>query len=177
MIHRIQFWTGSWQQANLYAQVRRELPTVFGCGGCSSILKQHDSPTAPMTPYHVQKVLVRLLVPNIGDQQQHITTSDIDGSVKYAPGAAASDRNAGLLAYAAVTTIQWRRFANYRLIKHENDCALLGEKATFEPPFACRQLSGLSARLCRGRFHRIPRRAMAKLTLSEETDMRCSSRR
>src|SRR5687768_6333510 len=119
MVHRIQLWGRSWQQTDLNTQIFCQFSTVFCGTWCTSIFKQYQEPAAPMTPNHFQKILMRVFIPDVGNQEHYIATSDVEGTVQNALGTIAGYWHTSLLTDAAVTTIERRRLANDGLIKHE----------------------------------------------------------
>ena len=52
---------------------------------------------------------------------------------------------APLLADTTIPAIQGRRFRDNRFVQHQQDGAHPPFQAAFEPPFACRQVSGRKA--------------------------------
>jgi hypothetical protein len=93
------------------------------------ILKEHDIPATPMVPDQVEKMLMLDLSPILRDQQQHVTASDIERPMQDAPGMAAANRDAGLLADVPVAAVQRGCFRDDRFIEHQQDCAWSLEKA------------------------------------------------
>lgn len=109
------------------------------------------------------------LDPVPSDQQEHLSALDVEHAVQDASSVISRDRDADLLPATALACIERWSLGDNGLIEHQDNGALPCRQATFEPPFACRHVVGRRARLCRGRFHRKPKRAMVKLTLGRET--------
>ena len=122
---------------------------------------------------HREEGLVRLLEPFVGNQQQQVPTPDIEHAMEDTSSMRAPDGDAHLLPKAPVALIQGWDLRDDGLIEHQDDRALPYGQAAFEPPFACRHVVGRRARSCRGRFHRRPRREMARLTLVRDTPIWC----
>src|SRR5512135_2735275 len=133
------------------------------------ILEKHDLPTPPVGADHRQEALVRLLGPLLGDQQRYVPGLDVDRPVEDALGAVPRDRHPDLLADMAVAGVERRSLRDDRLVEHQHHGAYPAVQAAFQPPFDCRQVSGRRASWWRGRFHRMSRRAMARLTVLRET--------
>ena len=114
---------------------------------------------------------MRLLGPLLGDQQGHIPAADIDRPVEDPLGAIAGDRDPDLLADVAVAAIQWRRLGDDRLVEHQQHGAGAALQPALQPPVDCRQVLGRRANSCRGRFHRMPRRSIARPTVRSETSI------
>ena len=86
-----------------------------------------------------------LLNPLLSDEQQYLTTMNIDRPVKDTLSTITSNGHAYLLSYTTVATIQRGRFTNEGLVKHQDDSAFSPFQAMFKPPLACRQVAGHNA--------------------------------
>jgi hypothetical protein len=169
MIHGVQLRRGFGQEAQLEVQLLGELETRLGQMRRTPVLEQDDVPPAPMGADHGQECLMRLLDPLLGNQQEELPTVNIEDAMEHPSRMRARDRHTDLLADPPLASIQRWGLGDNRLIQHQEDRPLPGGQTTLEPPFAWRHVAGRRARSCRGRFHRRPRRAMAKLTLGRET--------
>ena len=66
-----------------------------------------------------EKELMRDLIPDLGDEQEHVTAPDIDGAMHNAVGVAARDRDRLLLSAATIAIGQRWRLADDRFIQHQ----------------------------------------------------------
>src|SRR5215475_1247702 len=134
-------------------------------------------PATPMRADHGQEGVMSVLIPPIRHPQEHVTTPDIDAPMEDATGMIPPHWNTDLLSTAPVTVGQrWGRSAD-GLIEHPHDGPDTVVEPAFEPPVAWRQVVGRHAKRYRGRFHRKPKRAIARLTLGLETVRSGSSQR
>ena len=103
MVHRVQLWGCRGQKPQGNVQGPRH-PTAC-CSGMwrPPILKEDDVPAAPMGANHREESLMRGMVPGLGDEQEHITTPDIESAMQHAPGMRARDRHRDLLPSAPIT--------------------------------------------------------------------------
>lgn len=141
------------------------------------ILKEDDGPAPPMGAHHRQEGLMCGVVPGLGDDQEPITTPDIERTMEHAPGMSARERHRDLLPPSPVTIIQGRRLGDDRFIEHQQDSAGTSSASPFAPPFSWRHVGERCASRGRGRFHRTSKRAKAQLPLCRETVRSCASRR
>jgi hypothetical protein len=84
----------------------------------ATIFKQNNLPTPPMAADHLEKSLVRILIPNFGNQQGHIAGANIDRAVNHSPSMTAANRNTLLFTDPRVTTIERRSLGNNSFIEH-----------------------------------------------------------
>src|SRR3712207_6207714 len=94
----------------------------------AAVFKQHDMPPTPVRADHFQKVLMRHLLPDLGDEHYYVPTADVEHSMQDALLAIPCDRNTSLLADAAVATVERRCLGDDRLIQHQDDTPLFGKK-------------------------------------------------
>ena len=177
MVHGVQLRGGRGQKPQGNVQGLRQ-PTAGRSGmGGTPILKEDDVPAPPMGANHREEGLVRGLVPGLRDEQEHIPTPDIERAMEHAPGMIARDRHRDLLPSSPITGIQGRHLGDDRFVEHQQESAGTSSEPTFEPPFPWRHVGERCASRCRGRFHRMSKRAKAKLTLCRETVRAWVSRR
>jgi len=79
---------------------------------------------------------MRLLHPRIRNQQEAVSTPDVERTVQDSLGAIAGNGHLHLFSYPPVATIQRGRLGQDRLIQHQDDRALAVCQAPLEPPFA-----------------------------------------
>src|SRR5262245_29390858 len=154
--HRQQCLTGS---------IRR------GINGLRSAIRQEAS----LHMYHDEKGLMRALIPHLRNQEEDITTAEIDDPMEDTAGMIAAHRDLDLLAAMPIASGQWWGFGDDRLIQHQHDRVSTSSQPPCKPPFAWRQVAGRRARRWRGRFHRSSKCARARLTLGRETTRACAS--
>jgi hypothetical protein len=131
MIHGIQFWCGSWQEAKLNAQLRRHALTRCGSMGRTAIFKQYYAPATPVGTDHPQKRLVSFLDPLVSNQQQYIATPGVEHAMENSPGSIPCDQDAFLLADVTVAIVQGRCLGEDGLIQHQRNRAFTGKQSVF----------------------------------------------
>ena len=177
MVHRVQLWGCRRQKPQGNVQGLRQ-PTAGRSGmGRPPILKEDNVPPPPMGTNHGEEGLMRRVVPGLGDEQEHITTLNIESAMEHAPGMRARDRHRDLLPSPPITVSQGRHLGDDRFVEHQHDRAGTSAEAPFEPPFSWRHVGERRASRCRGRFQRTSKRSNAKLTLCRETVRSWVSRR
>src|SRR4029450_7137303 len=172
MIHRVQCRCRYREEPQVDMQLGGSRHALL-CGvGCAPIFEQHEAPAAPIRADHRKKVLMGRLIPYSGDEQPQGSRMNIECAVHHTLSAIAGDGHAPLLPLWPIATRRRRRFCNARLIQHQYDVALSPSQAALEPPLAWRHVAERRAKSSRGRFHTIPNRAKARLTLRWETSIR-----
>ena len=177
VLHSMQFGGRPRQETQRQPSGFGMLATAAGGMRRSAIFKEHAMPATPLRADHSQDGLLGGLIPHIRHQQQDVATLDIDHPMENTTGMMPTHRHADLLPPPPVTVIQRWSLGDAGLIEHQHDGTDTGAEPAFEPPVAWRQVVGRRAKRCRGRFHRQPKRAMARLTLCLETVRSCSSQR
>jgi len=131
MVHGIQLRRGLREQSYLDGAGRSHPPAAGAGVLARAVLEQHDIPASPMVPDQVEKMLVLDLGPSLRDQQQYLAAVDVQRPMKDAPGMAAANRDARLLADVPVAAIERWRFRDDRFVEHQQDGTLPRKKTAF----------------------------------------------
>jgi hypothetical protein len=84
-----------------------------------------------------------VVVPHIGDEQEHLATLHVEGAMENAFGMMLPrHRDTDLFSEPPIAMIEWWGFGDNGLIKHEEDAPCPSSQAPFEPPFAWRHVAG-----------------------------------
>jgi hypothetical protein len=140
MVHRVQLWGCRGQKPQGNVQGLRLPPACRSGMWGTPILKEDNVPAPPMGANHREEGLMRGVVPGLGDEQEHITTPDIESAMKHAPGMRARDRHRDLLPSSPITGIQGWYLGDDRFVKHQQNRAGTSTEAPCEPPFPCRHV-------------------------------------
>lgn len=134
MVHRVSLrgCRGQKPQGNVQG-LRQPTACRSGMGG-TPIRKEDAVPAPPMGANHREEGLMRGVVPGLGDEQEHITTPDIESTMKHASGMRARDRHRDLFPSSPITVIQGWYLGDDRFVKHQHDRAGTSTEAPFEPP-------------------------------------------
>src|SRR6266480_6882443 len=87
----------------------------------SPIFKHDDLPPAPVRANHGEEVLMGLLIPDIGNQEEDGPRADIEDPMQDALSMTARNRHADLGAPPPVAPIQRRSFGDNGFIQHQDD--------------------------------------------------------
>lgn len=74
--------------------------------GRTAVLEEDDVPAPPMGANHGEEGLMCFLDPFVGDQQEQLTTPDIEHAMEDAAGMGAHDGDAHLLADTPIVLVQ-----------------------------------------------------------------------
>ena len=169
MVPRLQLWRGFRHEAPLEAPLPGPTEAFRGKRRRAPVLEPHEVPPAPMGAEHGQERLMRLLDPLRGEQPEALATANVEHPRAHASGLRPRDRHASLRADAPIVGIEQWGLRDAGLLEPQENRLFPSGQAALQPPLACHHVAGRRARSCRGRFHRRPRRAMAKLTRGRET--------